>query len=286
MLENNILQIFTGSPEQLLYILFFIVATSSAIMTLEIENIVHAVLYFTVFLVSISLLLYQVSASYVAVFVLVEFVGVAVLLALFTIMITYKESTHRGEINRRTTIASALFVTGSAILSTILVLTEYPSSLTSVAEFTNLNELSTGFFSNYGVSTNILGFSIAIVLVTSVLLIYSPAKHNPKSLSIIVFGQGIWLSSSLIFFSIGLYGLMSKRNVIKLLFSAEIITAAALFGGVSVTMLSDMPVLAQSLGIFITTLGAIELIIGITLVYLIAKELRTTDLTKLSKMRG
>ncbi len=59
MLENNILQIFTGSPEQLLYILFFIVAASSAIMTLEIENIVHAVLYFTVFLVSISLLLFQ-----------------------------------------------------------------------------------------------------------------------------------------------------------------------------------------------------------------------------------
>ena len=51
-------------------------------------------------------------------------------------------------------------------------------------------------------------------------------------------------------------------------------------------MLSDMPILAQSLGIFVTTLGAIELIIGIVLVYLISKELRTTDLTKLSKMRG
>jgi len=273
--------------EQLLHLTFALIASVSAVVCLEADNVMHSVLNFTVFLTSISMLLFLVNAGYVAVFVLAEFVGTAVILAVLTVMVSYREISKRGMIDVRTTVASALLVTVGSIVVVLLILSEVPNPEVAIPPDVDLSALSSSIFAEFGVSTTLIGFFLAIVLLGALLLVAEPDKlFERRTMQAVIFGQATWLATSLIMFSIGLYGVISKRNMLKLLFASEIITAAAMLGGISVAVLNGYSVLAQTIGIFATVIGTLELIVGIALIYAASRELRTIDLTELSTLRG
>ena len=67
--------------------------------------------------------------------------------------------------------------------------------------------------------------------------------------------------------SVGVYGLISKRNAIRLLFSVEIIINAALINFIAFARYSDSPlVTGQTFSLFAIALAATEAAIGLAII--------------------
>jgi len=88
-----------------------------------------------------------------------------------------------------------------------------------------------------------------------------------------------------ILFTLGLTGVMIRRNVIFMLMSIEIMLNAAglafVFAG-SFWQQAD----GQVMFIFILAVAAAEVSVGLALIILIYQKFKTLDVDKLSKMKG
>lgn len=88
-----------------------------------------------------------------------------------------------------------------------------------------------------------------------------------------------------ILFSLGLLGLLVRRNILYVLMSIEIMMNAAGLAFVSAGTVWGQPD-GQVMFVFILTLAAAEVSIGLGLVLLMYDRFRTMDLDALNSMRG
>jgi NADH-quinone oxidoreductase subunit K len=88
-----------------------------------------------------------------------------------------------------------------------------------------------------------------------------------------------------ILFSLGLVGLLVRRNVIYVLMSIEIMMNAAGLAFVSAGAAWGQPD-GQVMFVFILTLAAAEVSVGLGLVLLMYDRFRTMDVDALNSMRG
>jgi NADH-quinone oxidoreductase subunit K len=95
--------------------------------------------------------------------------------------------------------------------------------------------------------------------------------------------QGILLSA--ILFSIGLTGLLIRRNVIFMLMSVEVMLNSA---GMAFIVAGSAWNLAdgQVMFIFILSMAAAEVSVGLALIIQLYKKFKTTDTDKASTMNG
>lgn len=91
-----------------------------------------------------------------------------------------------------------------------------------------------------------------------------------------------WLSASLVLFIIGIYGLMSQKDGIRIVISIEILVTAvnSVFIGIGHLLKSDIDPLAQTYAIL--SLGVGGAIIGIALAMITAsfQKKETVDVSK------
>jgi len=92
---------------------------------------------------------------------------------------------------------------------------------------------------------------------------------------------------SLALLSIGIYGLISKRNAIRLLFSVEIIINAALINFVAFARYSESTIVTgQTFSIFAIALAATEAAVGLAIIVQAFRLNRDIDVLELKKLRG
>ena len=105
-----------------------------------------------------------------------------------------------------------------------------------------------------------------------------------------------YLVLSAVLFSIGLYGVLSKRNVIAVLMSIEI-----LFNAVNVAVVAlakhtlprvvepgsvgETLLTGQVFAIFVITVAAAEVVLGLALVIAIYRNRETVDVSRINLMR-
>jgi NADH:ubiquinone oxidoreductase subunit K len=95
-----------------------------------------------------------------------------------------------------------------------------------------------------------------------------------------------YLLLSLLLLAIGVYGLASKRDAIRLLFSLEIILNAALLNLVLFTRLSpSMGVAGQVLALFVISIGACEVAVGLAIIILVYRRTGDVNVYELRKVR-
>ena len=88
------------------------------------------------------------------------------------------------------------------------------------------------------------------------------------------------------FFSIGLYGVISRKNAVLILASVELMLAGVNINMVSFdTYLQDQLHAGQIFSLFIIALAAAEVGIGIAIILLIFRNLQTADIDSLDLMR-
>jgi NADH-quinone oxidoreductase subunit K len=87
-------------------------------------------------------------------------------------------------------------------------------------------------------------------------------------------------------FSIGLYGVISRKNAVLILASVELMLAAVNINMVTFdTYLQDQLHSGQIFSLFIIALAAAEVGIGIAIILLIFRNLRTADVDSLDLMK-
>ena len=87
--------------------------------------------------------------------------------------------------------------------------------------------------------------------------------------------------------SVGVYGLISKRNAIRLLFSVEIIINAALINFVAFERYSDSPLVAgQTFSLFAIALAATEAAVGLAIIVQAFRLNHDIDVLELKKLKG
>ena len=87
-------------------------------------------------------------------------------------------------------------------------------------------------------------------------------------------------------FSIGLYGVITRKNAVLILASVELMLAAVNINMVTFdTYLQDQLHAGQIFSLFIIALAAAEVGIGIAIILLIFRNLRTADVDSLDLMK-
>ena len=92
---------------------------------------------------------------------------------------------------------------------------------------------------------------------------------------------------SVILLGIGIYGLTTKRNAIRILFSVELIYNAANLNIIAFARLRNPPIVTgQVLVLFTIALAAMEAAVGLSIIILVSRLNAVIDLSKLSKLKG
>lgn len=92
---------------------------------------------------------------------------------------------------------------------------------------------------------------------------------------------------SVILLGVGIYGLTTKRNAIRILFSVELIYNAANLNIIAFARLRNPPIVTgQVLVLFTIALAAMEAAVGLSIIILVSRLNTEIDLSKLSKLKG
>lgn len=86
--------------------------------------------------------------------------------------------------------------------------------------------------------------------------------------------------------SVGFYGLLTSRNLIKIVIALQILVKAAILGLAAAGVMSAQINLSQSLVITVIVADTIVAVVGMALAVQIQRRLGTLDVKKLSKLRG
>jgi NADH:ubiquinone oxidoreductase subunit K len=86
---------------------------------------------------------------------------------------------------------------------------------------------------------------------------------------------------------IGIYGLVSKRNAIRLLFSIELIVNAANINFVAFARYSNPPILSGwNIAFYSIAAAAMEATVGLALILVAFRLNGTIDVRKLNRLKG
>jgi NADH:ubiquinone oxidoreductase subunit K len=87
-------------------------------------------------------------------------------------------------------------------------------------------------------------------------------------------------------FSIGLYGALTKRNIVVVLMCIEIMLNAVNIALVAFNNFTPAnPLAGQAFAVFIITVAAVEVAVGLALVIAIYRTRDTVDVTRVDTMR-
>ncbi len=96
-----------------------------------------------------------------------------------------------------------------------------------------------------------------------------------------------FLMLSAILFGIGIYGVLSRRNILGILMSIELMFNAANINLVAFNhFLYPNQVWGQGFSIFVMTLAAAEAVVGLSLVLVIYRNVKTVYTEKLNILHG
>ncbi len=92
---------------------------------------------------------------------------------------------------------------------------------------------------------------------------------------------------SVILLGIGIYGLTTKRNALRILFSIELIYNAANLNIIAFARLRDPPIVTgQVLVLFTIALAAMEASVGLSIIMLVSRLNVDIDLRNLNRLKG
>ncbi|MFQ6011122.1 MAG: NADH-quinone oxidoreductase subunit NuoK [Nitrososphaerales archaeon] len=92
---------------------------------------------------------------------------------------------------------------------------------------------------------------------------------------------------SLILLGIGIYGLIAKRNAIRLLFAVEIIINSATINFVAFSRYAQQPVITgQTFSLFAIALAAAEAAVGLAIIVQAFRLNKDIDVLELKRLKG
>jgi len=95
-----------------------------------------------------------------------------------------------------------------------------------------------------------------------------------------------WLVLPAMFFSVGIYGMLTRRNAVGVLISAELaINAAAMNFVIFNKFIAPGKFDGQIMSLFVIATAAAEVLVGIAIFVMLFKYRKTTDVTQMNLMK-
>lgn len=95
-----------------------------------------------------------------------------------------------------------------------------------------------------------------------------------------------WLVVSTLLFSIGIYGVLTRRNAVGILMAVELLlNSGALNFVVFTTFIAPGAVDGQIMALFIIATAAAEVVAGMAIFVTLAKNRKTIDVTRMDMMK-
>lgn len=92
---------------------------------------------------------------------------------------------------------------------------------------------------------------------------------------------------SLVLFAVGVYGLIAKRNALRLIFAVEIIINAANLNFVAFSRYLSTPnITGQTFSLFSIALAAAEAAVGLAIIMVAFRTHQDVDVLELKRLRG
>ncbi len=98
-------------------------------------------------------------------------------------------------------------------------------------------------------------------------------------------GLALWLLVAGAMFSIGLYGVLTRRNLIAVILGVELMANAANLNLVAFSRYGGHP-WGQALALFAIALTVAEVVVGLALIILAARTHKDIDTSTLGELRG
>ncbi|MGK5087697.1 NADH-quinone oxidoreductase subunit NuoK [Bdellovibrionota bacterium FG-2] len=96
-----------------------------------------------------------------------------------------------------------------------------------------------------------------------------------------------WLVLSSLLFSIGLYGLLTRRNAVGILMSVELLLNSGALNFILFNrFINSANVDGQVMGIFVIAIAAAEVVVGMAIFVALFQNRKTVDVTELNVMKG
>ena len=96
-----------------------------------------------------------------------------------------------------------------------------------------------------------------------------------------------YLYLALVLFAIGLYGVLSRRNLIAVLISVELILNAAAINFMAFNrFLAPHPAVGQVITLFIMAVAAAEAAIALSIIMAVYRKLRSINVEQATELRG
>ncbi len=97
----------------------------------------------------------------------------------------------------------------------------------------------------------------------------------------------VWTLFSLLLFSIGLYGVLARKNLVGILIGIELMLNAANVNFMAFNHYrSPDPVVGQIVVLFVIGLAAAEAAIALSIILAVYRQRQLIDVTKLEDLRG
>lgn len=98
-------------------------------------------------------------------------------------------------------------------------------------------------------------------------------------------GLNHYLALSAILFCIGMFGLLTRKNILLIFFSTEILLNAVNVGFVAIAdSFGDLN--GQIFALFIIAIAAAEIAVGLGLVIIWYKKYKTLDINEIARLKG
>lgn len=98
-------------------------------------------------------------------------------------------------------------------------------------------------------------------------------------------GLALWLLVAAAMFSLGLYGVLTRRNLVAIVLSVELMANAANINLVAFSRYGDHP-WGQAMALFAIALTVAEVVVGLALVILVSRTHKSIDTSTLGELQG
>jgi NADH-quinone oxidoreductase subunit K len=108
-----------------------------------------------------------------------------------------------------------------------------------------------------------------------------------KLLALLSPGIGHWLVMTSLLFSIGLYGVLSRRNAVAILMSVELLLNSAALSFVIFNRMGGLPgVDGMVMAVFAIAIAAAEVVVGMAIFVSLYRHRKTIDVNRLTTLKN
>jgi NADH-quinone oxidoreductase subunit J len=277
-----------SQPVNWVFTLLALASAYSGVRVVTSQNVIRAALFLVGALASSAGLFLLLSAEFVALTLVLVYIGAVIVLFLFGIMITRAPLGRDVALDhKRRAPAAITSIILFAVLSWASIRAFAGREVTGVGDATDTGLLGEALLGRFVVPFEVVSFLLLAALIGGITLArkdLSPRRGRSARGDLMLVNQFLILAALL--FSLGVYGLLVRRNAVMVLLAVELMLNAVNINLIAFeSLLQTELAVGQVFSIFVITVAAAEVGIGLAIILMIFRNRSSANVDDFNLMR-